>query len=331
MSSKSWVKLIVLFSFVAAIGYCGHQVQKIAQFDTSKVKMEPINKNSILKLNLHGVILNGKKFLKTLKDYREESNIKALVIDIQSPGGSVGPSQEIFYELKRFKEKTNKPIICVATNLIASGAYYAAMACDKLVVMPGALVGSIGVIMEFANLEQLYSWAKISRYSITSGRFKDSGAEYRAMSTEERQLFQDMITEVYQQFRDTVKSGRKLDDETLNNYADGRVFTGDTAVKLKFADQVGTLEDAIELAAQEAQLGSDYKVFEPAGRTDHWWSFFADEKDDDLNTQSQSKNLFSSQLQNQLQSAGLISSQEVRKLLRAEYLNQPMLIMPGYW
>lgn len=330
MTSKSWVKLAIIFSVLGVLGYCGHQIQKVF-LAGSEVKMETIGKNSILKLNLHGVILNGKKFLKNLKEYRDDKNVKALLIDIQSPGGAVGPSQEIFLELRRFKEKTSKPVICVATNLIASGAYYAAMACDKLVVTPGALVGSIGVIMEFANLEQLYSWAKISRYSITSGKFKDAGAEYRPMSTDERQLFQEMISEVYGQFRAAVKEGRKLDDETLTNYADGRVFTGDTAVNLKFADQLGTLEDAIELAAKSANLGTDFKVVEPTGKQDRWWSFFADDKQDDLNSLDNKNLSLSGKLSGSLQQLGVLNSDEVKKLLRAEYLNQPMMLMPGYW
>jgi protease-4 len=330
MSNRSWFKLFLIFSFIGAIGYCGHQLQQVVATKT-EIKMESVKKNSILKLNLHGVILNGKKFLNTLKEYRDEKNIKALLVDIQSPGGAVGPSQEIFLELKRFKEKTQKPVICVATNMIASGAYYAAMACDKLIVTPGALVGSIGVIMEFANLEQLYSWAKISRYSITSGKFKDAGAEYRPMSVEEKQLFQDMITEVYNQFREAVKQGRSLDDETLNNYADGRVFTGDAAVKLKFADQIGTLEDAIELAAKVANLGEDYKVIEPGRNQNHWWSFIADEQEDELNSLSGESSIAKKIKSLGIESSSFINSSEVKKLLRAEYLNQPMLILPGYW
>jgi protease-4 len=196
-----------------------------------------VRHQSILHMDLNGVIMNGKKFLKHLKDYKDEKHIKAILININSPGGAVGPSQEIFTELKRFRDEIKKPVVCVSTGVIASGAYYAAMACDKLVVAPGALLGSIGVIMEFANLEKLYEWGKVSRYSITSGKFKDSGAEYRAMRDDERALFQDMINEVYSQFKTAVVEGRRLKEELVSEYADGRVMTGAKAVKLGFADQ----------------------------------------------------------------------------------------------
>ena len=145
-----------------------------------------ISKNGILQLELEGVIMNGKKFLKNLKKYREDKNVKAILVVIDSPGGSVGPSQEIYTELLRTRTEFKLPVICVSNGLVASGAYYSAAACDKLVVAKGALVGSIGVIMSFANLEKLYDWAKVTRYSITSGKFKDSGAEYRAMRSDEK-------------------------------------------------------------------------------------------------------------------------------------------------
>src|SRR5262249_8470614 len=103
-------------------------------------------KNSILQLELNGVILNGKRFLKNLEKYADENKVKAILVNINSPGGSVGPSQEIYTEIKRVRDELKKPVICVSTGIIASGAYYSAMGCDKLVVAPGALVGSIGVI-----------------------------------------------------------------------------------------------------------------------------------------------------------------------------------------
>lgn len=325
MTSRTWVKILIIVIVLGSLGYCMHRVQNAVSFNTSD-EMKIISKNSILKLDLHGVILNGKKFLKNLKRYSKDDNVKAILVDINSPGGAVGPSQELYLEMLKIKKETGKPMVCVATNLIASGAYYAAMACDKLVVTPGALVGSIGVIMEFANLEQLYSWAKISRYSIKSGKFKDTGAEYRSMSDEERQYFQEMVSEVYLQFRNTVKEGRKLDDETLNQYADGRVFTGAKAVDLKFADQVGTYDDAVDLAAEEARLGKDYEIFEPRKSRGSWIDFLRDDDDDELNTLSSISSL---KVKNVLE--GVVSAETIRKILRAEYLNQPMLLMTGYW
>lgn len=280
-----------------------------------------VAKNSILHMELSGVIMNGKRFIKNLNKYKKDKNIKAIVINVNSPGGSVGPSQEIYAEIKRAREETKKPIICVTTGIMASGAYYSAIACDKIVVAPGALVGSIGVIMEFANLEKLYDWAKISRFTITSGKFKDSGNEFRTMRDDEKELFQNMITEVYQQFRAAVKDARKLDDKVLDEYANGRVFTGTTAVKLGFADQEGMFEDAVNLAAAEAKLGSDFEVIELPKRKKSIFDFGDSGEDDPVNSLKEFKGMFADQA----------ISASIEKVFRMKYLNQPMLIMPGFW
>ncbi|HEY8270311.1 MAG TPA: signal peptide peptidase SppA [Pseudobdellovibrionaceae bacterium] len=284
-----------------------------------------VSKNSILQLDLEGVIMNGKKFMKKLKKYKSEDKIKAIVININSPGGAVGPSQEIYAAIKAVKEETKKPIICSSSGLLASGAYYSAVACDKIVVAPGALVGSIGVIMEFANLEKLYEWAKVSRFSINSGKFKDSGAEYRAMRADEKALFQELIDDVYGQFKQAVIDGRKLNPEVVSQYADGRVMTGKQAVQLGFADSLGTLEDAIKAAAEAAHLGSDYKLFEVPKKRPGLWDLIEQQEDDDLNSIDEIARVFSKNMGDKSMESS------IRKVFRAQYLNQPMLIMPGFW
>lgn len=280
-------------------------------------------KNTILHLELKGVILNGKKFIKNLDKYASNDKVKAVVVEINSPGGAVGPSQEIFHAIKSVREQLKKPIICVTTGIMASGGYYAAAGCDKIVVAPGALVGSIGVIMEFANLEKLYDWAHISRFTITSGKFKDSGAEFRAMRDDERALFQSMIDEVYGQFKTTVMEARNLKEDVMLEYADGRVFTGTTAVKMGFADQEGYFKDAIKLAADIAQLGEDYTVFEVPKRKMSIFDLGETDEEDSLNGLSEVAKALSSK-----QSAIEAVS---KKVLRTELLNQPLYLMPGYW
>ncbi len=276
------------------------------------------SKNEILNLEINGVIMNGKSFLKKLKKYKKDPSVKAIVIDINSPGGAVGPSQEIYYEIIRAKKETKKPIVCVSTGLIASGGYYAALACDKILVAPGAMIGSIGVIMEFANLEKLYEWAKVQRYTITSGKFKDSGSEYRPMRDDERQLFQSMIDEVYAQFKNTVMTSRNLSDEVVSQYADGRVMTGSTAVKLKFADAEGTFEDAVRMAATMAKLGDDYKVVKPAKSKENWFEMIFDNREEDELNSTTSAGIFS-------------TSRLMKNVFKTELLNQPLFMMPGYW
>lgn len=287
------------------------------------------SRNEILHLELNGVIMNGKKFLAQLKRYQKDKSIKAIVIDINSPGGAVGPSQEIYYEILRAKQETKKPIICVSTGLMASGGYYSALACDKIVVAPGALIGSIGVIMEFANLEKLYDWAKVSRYTITSGKFKDSGSEYRPMRDDERQLFQTMINEVYDQFRTTVATARGLDLAAVTEIADGRVFTGATAVKLKLADVEGTFEDAVRLAARTADLGDDYKLFKPKKDRPGLMDLISlagggEDDEDDLNSIDEITKAVAMTKKS-------TAAEVVKNIMHTQYLNQPLYMMPGYW
>ncbi len=281
-------------------------------------------KNSILHMEVDGVIMNGKKFLKNLKKYKDNDKIKAILIEINSPGGAVGPSQELFTEIKRVREETKKPVICVSTGIMASGAYYTAAACDKIMVAPGALVGSIGVIMEFANLEKLYDWAKVSRYSITSGRFKDSGAEYRGMREDEKALFQDMINEVYGQFKKTVMDARGIKEDVMKEYADGRVFTGAQAVKLGFADELGTYEDAVRLTATVAKLGDNYEVFEIPKKKMSIFDLGESGRDDDLNSLAEYADEMKSAKSDPFATVA-------KKILKTQFLNQPLYLMPGYW
>ncbi|KYG64522.1 signal peptide peptidase SppA [Bdellovibrio bacteriovorus] len=321
MKGSFFKKLVIIFLVFVGIG----ALLKMSMDSFGESEKKVLSQNSILHLEMNGVILNGKKFLKNLKKYKDDDKVKAILISINSPGGSVGPSQEIFAEIKRAREELKKPVICVTTGVMASGAYYSAVACDKIVVAPGALIGSIGVIMEFANIEKLYDWAKISRYSITSGKFKDSGAEYRAMREDERALFQSMIDEVYGQFKATVAKERNLKEEVVSEYADGRVFTGATAVKMGFADQVGFFEDAVKLAAETAKLGDDFDVFEIPKKRMSIFDLGGGDSEDDLNSLSEYTDLLKGK------SFGPDMEGAMKYILRAKYLNQPLLLMPGYW
>tara|TARA_B100000749_G_C18450136_1_gene476092 strand:- start:53196 stop:54110 length:915 start_codon:yes stop_codon:yes gene_type:complete len=258
------------FVFLGVITFIGFV---FSMFGASKLmeQKEKVSKNSILHLKLNGVIIGEQPFLKDLVKYRDDKQIKGILVEINSPGGVVGPSQEIFSELKRVREEWQKPVVVTSSAMMASGAYYAAVAADKIVVNPGTMVGSIGVIMNFANLEKLYSWANVERYAITTGPYKDAGADYRAMTEAEKSLFREMIGEVHDQFKAAIAEGRQLPIEKVEMFADGRVFTGETAVKYKFADQLGTLEDAKRLVGTLSGLGENPELFEPPKpRPDVW-------------------------------------------------------------
>ncbi|AHI05257.1 signal peptide peptidase [Bdellovibrio bacteriovorus W] len=317
MKNNFFKKLIILIVVFLGLGFI------VGKLNLDGQAPQKITQNSILRLDMNGVILNGKKFLANVDGYAKNDHIKAVLIDINSPGGAVGPSQEMFQAIKNIKDGLKKPVVCVTTGIMASGAYYAGVACDKIVVAPGALIGSIGVIFEFANMEKLYDWAKISRYSITSGKYKDSGAEYRSMRDDEKALFQGLVDEVYAQFRDTVKTSRNLADDKLDQYADGRVFTGVTAVKEGFADQIGFYNDAVKLAAEMAKLGDNYTVFTPPKKKTSIFDIGA-EREDSLNSLVE----FADSLKAQ---KGLSLEDAFKFLLKTRYLNQPMYLMPGVW
>lgn len=212
-------------------------------------------------IELNGVIMDSKKFLKRLDRFAEDSEIKAVVVRMNSPGGSVAPSQEIYEAVKKFK----KPLVVSMGSVAASGAYYVACGAKKVYANAGTITGSIGVIMEFMNLEKLYDWAKVKRFSIKTGKFKDAGADYRDMSAEERALLQGMIDDVLTQFRKAVADGRKLAMDKVVAVSDGRIFSGAQAKAAKLVDEVGTLEDAIEDAAKQAGLKGKPDVVYPEG------------------------------------------------------------------
>ena len=226
-----------------------------------------IKEPSILHLSLEGPIIDGKDFLTDLKKYRDDENIKGVLIYMNSPGGVVGPSQEIHTEILKIREELQKPVVVSCGAVVASGAYYAAIAADQIITNPGTIMGSIGVIMEFANLEGLYNWAKIKRYTIKTGRLKDAGTDYRMMTEEERDYFQSVLDRVQAQFESAVEKSRKLDKYIIDKYADGRIFTGETAVKVGFADQVGTQSDALRIVGELAGLGAEPKVFTPTKKS----------------------------------------------------------------
>jgi len=271
------------------------------------------SKSNLLVLDIKGVIFDSEKFLKKLRKYEDDDTIKGLLIRVNSPGGAVGPSEEIYRELKQYKEKTKKPIVVYSPSLNASGGYYISMASDKIIVSNGTLIGSIGVIMEFANLEKLYDWAKIQRFSITSGKFKDSGSEYRPMKEEEKAYFQGLITETYYQFRKAVKEGRKLEDSVMEEYADGRVLNGEQAVKLGFADQVGSFTDAGKVLAKLAGVEKNYELFEIPKHQPSLLERLIEGEDDEDGEWS------------------LTPQKKILQLIKQKGFNRPMAIMPGFW
>ncbi len=214
-------------------------------------------------IELKGVIMDSKKILKNLKEAAEDKDIKAVVLRLNSPGGAVSPSQEIYEAVKVFP----KPLVVSMGSVAASGAFYVASGAKKVYANAGTLTGSIGVIMEFMNLKKLYDWAKVERYSIKTGKFKDSGAEYRELREDEKEYFQALVMDTLEQFKDAVSKGRKMTPEEVTAVADGRVFTGVQAKKLKLIDEIGTLDDAVKYIAAEAKIKGKVRIAYPSKKS----------------------------------------------------------------
>lgn len=221
---------------------------------------------SVAVVELNGAIMDSKKVLEELDDVEKTPAVKAVVLRLNSPGGAVAPSQEIYEAVKAFK----KPVVVSMGSVAASGAFYIAMGAKKVYANPGTITGSIGVIMQFANLSKLYDWAKIQRYSIKTGKFKDVGAEYRAMDPSERELLQEMVDEVLGQFKQAVVKGRNLTPAQVNAVADGRILSGSQAKTAKLVDELGTINDAIDEAGKLGGIKGEPRVVYPGKAKRKW-------------------------------------------------------------
>jgi len=212
-------------------------------------------------LEVAGSIVDSRQMIEQIKEFRERSNIKAVVIRIDSPGGGVGPSQEIYSELKRLAEE--KPLVVSMGSVAASGGYYLAVAGERIFANPGTITGSIGVIMSFPNYQELMGKVGIQTEVVKSGRFKDVGSATRSFSEADRTLLQGMIDDVHQQFVEAVSAGRHMPIDRLQPFVDGRIFTGRQAKDIGLIDELGTLNDAIKYAATVAGMDDDPDLVYP--------------------------------------------------------------------
>ena len=209
--------------------------------------------------------VDAEDVLKHLKRFGEDSSIKAVVVRIDSPGGSVAPSQEIYDEVKRVA--TKKPVVCSMGNVAASGGFYVAMGCRKIVAEPGTLTGSIGVITQFPNVRRLAERFDVKLEVVKSGKLKDAGNPFRDMTPEDRAYWQALVDRVFGQFVAAVAAARDLPPAVVRKFADGRVLTGDEAKELGLVDRLGNFYDAVELARTEAKIsGEPHLVYPPDER-----------------------------------------------------------------
>lgn len=209
-------------------------------------------------VRIEGPIIDSKNAVDEIKDYTKDPSIKAIVLRVDSPGGAVAPSQEIYEEVKKATAK--KKVIVSMGSLAASGGYYISAPASRIVANPGTLTGSIGVIMEIPNIEGLMSKVGVKTEVIKSGRHKDMASMFRGIGREERLILQDVLDDVHEQFIQSVAEGRKMRPEDVKKIADGRIFTGKQALAAGLVDELGNLEDAIKAAAKLSGIKGEPEV-----------------------------------------------------------------------
>jgi protease-4 len=237
MTRKRLIKLLVAFAVLLILVFVVRAL----------VSNGPVGEK-VAVIDIIGTISKSDKVIELIHQYRDNGSVKAIVVRIDSPGGSVAPVQEIYSELK----KLDKPIVASLGGTAASGGYYIACAADQIFANPGTLTGSIGVIMQFVKMKGLYDKVGIDQQTIKSGQFKDTGSPIRNLTPEEKKLLQETIDDVHHQFVDAISEERKdrLTRDEVQALADGRIFSGNQAQKHKLVDKLGNLHDAIAHAAE---------------------------------------------------------------------------------
>lgn len=237
MTRKRFIKLLVAFAVLLILVFVVRAL----------VSNGPVGEK-VAVIDIIGTISKSDKVIELIHQYRDNGSVKAIVVRIDSPGGSVAPVQEIYSELK----KLDKPIVASLGGTAASGGYYIACAADQIFANPGTLTGSIGVIMQFVKMKGLYDKVGIDQQTIKSGQFKDTGSPIRNLTPEEKKLLQETIDDVHHQFVDAISEERKdrLTRDEVQALADGRIFSGNQAQKHKLVDKLGNLHDAIAHAAE---------------------------------------------------------------------------------
>jgi len=226
-------------------------------------------------IEVFGVIADSRQVIEQLHDFRDNASIKALVLRIDSPGGGVGPSQEIYDEVKSVD--VIKPVVVSMGSVAASGGYYIAAPAREIIANPGTIIGSIGVIMEFTNVQELLDKIGLNSVVVKSGEYKDIGSPTREMTVAERAILQDLIDDVHSQFVESVADGRNMEETVVRSIADGRVFSGRRAMEIGLVDKMGNLQVAIQRAAELAGVDGEPSVVYPPGTKPRFIDLFIEE------------------------------------------------------
>jgi len=221
------------------------------------------NENSIAVVNIDGVIVQSDKIVRALDAFNKDVNIKAIILRINSPGGSVAPSQEIYEKVYQLKRDKKKPIVTSVSNIAASGGYYIAIGSDIIVTNPGSIVGSIGVIMSYPIAKNLLNNLGIDFNTYKSGEYKDSGSPYRYNTENDDKYFNEVIDDLHSQFMLEVSRQRNISLGELKEYAQGQIFTGNQAMQIGLVDRIGSFEDALNISKNLANISGNIDLVYP--------------------------------------------------------------------
>ncbi len=244
------VVLLVVAVFLVLIGI-------VSRMDSGSLSPGP----KVAILPITGLISDSDEAIDNLRRFAKDDSVKAIVLRLNTGGGGVGPSQEIYEEVRKLRGK--KVVVASMGALAASGGYYIACGSEKIYANPGTITGSIGVIMPFVNVKDLAKKIGVEGMAVKSGKFKDIGSPLRAMTPEETGILQGVIDNVHRQFVHVVAKARKLDFEAVMGIADGRIFSGEQAKALGLVDALGNLEDAVADAGRMAKIEGEPKTILP--------------------------------------------------------------------
>jgi len=260
---RIWVGLgvivVLLVIFFSALLFIGRMTEQRRPFSFG---------DKIAIVEIKGIITQSTEIIEEMRQYADDEAVKAVILRIDSPGGGVGPSQEIHREV--VKLKTKKKVLASMGSVAASGGYYIACASDLIVANPGTITGSIGVVMEFTNLEELLKKIGVKGVVLKGGEHKDIGSPFREMTPGEKRIMQDVIDNVHQQFIKAVAEGRKMEQAKVVPVADGRIFTGEQAKQFGLVDEMGNLEDTVDMAAKLVKIDGRPTVIYPRRKFTIW-------------------------------------------------------------
>jgi protease-4 len=260
--SRIWIWLLVgggLFTLfviavftLVALSFGGSDQQSFSGFGSKIAVVE-----------LNGVIFSPKQIVPQLKKFADDDSVKAIIIHVNSPGGGVAASEEIYREVKRIRDEKKKRIVASIETVGASGAYYVASATNKIYADKGSVVGSIGVIAEWVNYGELLKWAKLNAITMKAGEFKDTGSPTREMTPAEREYMQGLIDNMHTQFIQAVAEGRHAKESDIRAIANGKVWTGEQALSMKMVDQLTDFEGAVKDTARAVNISGEPNLVWP--------------------------------------------------------------------